>query len=443
MKASLYFRWDRHADWYFVPMTPGPGGAWQGILPKTAAGTTGAVYYVESLNNSYVATRGSMHRVPVTPGNACQQQDPKVKTFEGDPQTTVGATSLTASLSPPGFDVEGIGQYISADGTTTETDGGRRKTPIILAAVGAGVVGGFVAANSGVENAPPPSPPVAGTPAPPSPPVAGTPPPPPPPPGTPPPPPGTPPPPPPTPPPTPPPADHADVSLSLSAPSSTSVGGLPIIEIGATNNGPGQATSIGINVSWPSNLLVGQSGFNCSASGGCGVGTLNDEDTFTGRIEVRALAAGTATITAVITWTNPDGSRESSNKTITIMISANLRAGNEAVKTRFRTDLLVKPRDGSVHAQAVMNGSLLHTDNAGERTLHFEARVGVNAFEGSVKQAGRRTGFWKFDFSGTPHFVVGSLRAQSGRTVSQDGKSIIFAVEPNQQPIRFTFEVNP
>ena len=125
------------------------------------------------------------------------------------------------------------------------------------------------------------------------------------------------------------------------------------------------------------------------------------------------------------------------------MISANLRAGNEAVKTRFRTDLLVKPRDGSVHAHAVMNGSLLHTDNAGERTLHFEARVGVNTFEGSVKQAGRRTGFWKFDFSGTPHFVVGSLRAQSGRTVSQDGKSIIFAVEPNQQPIRFTCEVNP
>ena len=97
------------------------------------------------------------------------------------------------------------------------------------------------------------------------------------------------------------------------------------------------------------------------------------------------------------------------------MISANLRAGNEAVKTRFRTDLLVKPRDGSVHAQAVMNGSLLHTDNAGERTLHFEARVGVNAFEGSVKQAGRRTGFWKFDFSGTPPFrgrkSAGSKRA--------------------------------
>ena len=86
MKASLYFRWDRHADWYFVPMTPGPGGAWQAILPKTAAGTTGAVYYVESLNRGYVATRGSMHSVRVTPGNACQQQDTKVKTFEGDPQ---------------------------------------------------------------------------------------------------------------------------------------------------------------------------------------------------------------------------------------------------------------------------------------------------------------------------------------------------------------------
>ncbi len=47
-KLTFHFRWDRHADWYFVPATQVSPGQWQAVMPKTASGTTGTVYFAES-----------------------------------------------------------------------------------------------------------------------------------------------------------------------------------------------------------------------------------------------------------------------------------------------------------------------------------------------------------------------------------------------------------
>jgi len=152
-KVTFHFRWDRHADWYFVPAERNPRGSWEAVLPKTASGTTGTVYFAEVLTTDFTSTRTEEYRVPVR--DSC----PAAPIFSGDPGTTVGQTVSNGVQVPPGFEEGGIAAFIGANGATTVVaagGGGFGKTAAILAGVGGGAAAAAFALGGGDDPSPPP-----------------------------------------------------------------------------------------------------------------------------------------------------------------------------------------------------------------------------------------------------------------------------------------------
>ena len=146
-KNLVYFRWDRHAAWNFVPMTLNARGAWVAIVPKTQPETTGIVYVFESISSSYMATRSDEVRVPVRPADQCD--DPAAVIYTGaNPNITLGATSGTPLAN--GFQASGISSFISPTGMTSAATGGGGVSGRTLALIGgAGGAGAFFAFRGG------------------------------------------------------------------------------------------------------------------------------------------------------------------------------------------------------------------------------------------------------------------------------------------------------
>jgi PKD repeat protein len=70
------------------------------------------------------------------------------------------------------------------------------------------------------------------------------------------------------------------------------------------------------------------------------------------------------------------------------------------------------------------------------------ARAGENVVEGRLLSEASEPGQWRFDFRGTPRFVPGSLRVDSGEVLTLDGESIVFRVTGKPgPPIRFRFRL--
>jgi hypothetical protein len=89
----------------------------------------------------------------------------------------------------------------------------------------------------------------------------------------------------------------------------------------------------------------------------------------------------------------------------------------------------------------VNGGSYQVTDNAGDFAYTARVQEGLNRIETRLELPAGSSGFWRFDFGGSPEFVAGSLRVESGQILSQDGASIVFGVGRGSSAPRFTFEV--
>lgn len=151
-KMLAYFRWDRHAAWYFVPMQLNAQGMWVGVMPKTQPGTTGAVYFFESLSTSFVSTRSDEIRVPVRPASQCENAPALIYTGSS-PNITVGATRAGQPV-PPGFDPSGVRAYVNASGVTTSAGSGGGVSGRTLAVIGgAGGAAALLTLGSNEESA--------------------------------------------------------------------------------------------------------------------------------------------------------------------------------------------------------------------------------------------------------------------------------------------------
>ena len=150
-KNLVYFRWDRHAAWHFVPMILNAQGAWVAILPKTQPETTGIVYLFESISSSYMATRSDEFRVPVRPTGQCD--NPAAVIYTGaNPNIALGSTSGTPLA--PGFQASGISSVIGPTGITSAATGGGGVSGRTLALIGgAGGAAAFFAFSGGEGDA--------------------------------------------------------------------------------------------------------------------------------------------------------------------------------------------------------------------------------------------------------------------------------------------------
>ena len=93
----------------------------------------------------------------------------------------------------------------------------------------------------------------------------------------------------------------------------------------------------------------------------------------------------------------------------------------------------------------MLNGSRREgIDNQGSYQHNGSGLAGENTVEAFIASNVEGEAFWKFDFSGTRHFVPGSLAVEQGQMMHIDGYSIGFHL--NGLPaghIKFKFRLAP
>jgi hypothetical protein len=81
---------------------------------------------------------------------------------------------------------------------------------------------------------------------------------------------------------------------------------------------------------------------------------------------------------------------------------------------------------GRIELQVVSNEHQVDvTDNATPYRHNLNGRVGTNTIEATLTSAGLVPGTWQLDFSGSEHFVPGSLRIEAGQVMMQASHSLM------------------
>jgi len=207
------------------------------------------------------------------------------------------------------------------------------------------------------------------------------------------------------------------------------------------NNGPGKATSVGLQDNLPSGMTAGFSTHPCSLGSTviCSLGDILNGDSITVEIRVIASQLGTFTNTLRAFGSQPDPNTSNNTDTESTTVVAALRAPTAAdLSTSFMSTLEMEASDGQAVGRVVVNDMVLRDTR--NRTPHVhritvtghEARV-----EGHIEPAADSDGVWVFDFTDSPAFTPGSLRVESGSVVSLTTYKVVFLLKGGLSPIRF------
>jgi len=92
-----------------------------------------------------------------------------------------------------------------------------------------------------------------------------------------------------------------------------------------------------------------------------------------------------------------------------------------------------------------LNGSRREViDSEGSYQHNLQGIVGDNTVEAFIASKVEGEAYWKFDFSGTGHFVPGSLAVEQGHLMHIDGYSIGFHLTGSHtNHIKFKFQLSP
>ena len=446
--AKFYFRSTAYPDYYFVElaMSAGQGSA---FVPKADPATAEVAYYIELLTTGFSAFRTEEKVVPVETGSECKRRNPAAVYFRGeDPGIAVGATRPGASPIPPGFQPDGISGFLeTTSGAVESTGGGSGKTIAIIAGIGGGAAAGLAIAGGGDSDttssvvggggpsttaasstttaaaatsstttsvtttaATTSNPTTSATTS-----VQG----------------------------------NADLEVRKTGPPRAPVGQTFVYQITVTNLGPSNANGVRVIDTWTAGLaqFLRSSPIACTSLSAnrvrCDLGSVPaGGNPVIIDLTMNATRGGALTNTASVTLNSPIDP-VSSNNSQSVVTTLFMRAGPPAeLDVRYRSSIVVEPRNGGARGQIVVNGgSFQATDDAGEYVYQARVREGVNRIETRLDVPTSSSGTWRFDFGASPEFVFGSLRVESGRVVSQDGASIVFALGREAPPPRFTFEV--
>jgi hypothetical protein len=146
------------------------------------------------------------------------------------------------------------------------------------------------------------------------------------------------------------------------------------------------------------------------------------------RLTVTAEGGATATTQANVNPTNPTGLRT-------------LEQAIHPIHTSFMSLLTPPISEGRIETQVVSNGNQIDvTDNATSYRHNLNGRVGTNTIEATITSAPPIPALWQLDFSGSEHFVPGSLRIESGQVMMQAGRSVVLRLTGTPgEHIRLTF----
>ena len=489
-KNLVYFRWDRHAGWYFVPMILNAQGAWVAILPKTQPETTGIVYVFESISSSYMATRSDEFRVSVRPASQCDNAGAVI--FTGtSPNISLGATSGTPLA--PGFQASGISSFISPTGMTSAATGGGGVSGTLALIGGAGGAAFVLALSGGDVEATTTSDGIGGVTT-----TAGT---------------------------------TTTTTVSGGGPSSTttitggggttSVGGggsttsigggsttttggsstttsagsstttstggsttsssstttstastssssssstttassaslivsktgpSPVVvgnnltyTIQVTNTGGGTAIGVDVDDTIPASMTVLSASVGCGFFPGnriiCGLLNIAGGQTKTVTITVQATSVGMFTNTALVSSANAGNPSDSTST----QVNTSLRVADAgAITLSVRAFLDIQPYDGNAQGHIVVNESISRqVANDGFRVLRLDTQSEDNVLEARAITAGAE-GFWRFDFSASPEFEPGSIRIRSGQVVSVGAATAVLRAGNGAPSVSFSFSV--
>jgi Domain of unknown function DUF11 len=452
--AKFYFRSAAYPDYYFVDLAVSAGEG-EAVAPKAKPDTKEVTFYLEVVTPSFGAVRTLEKTVPVASASECKRRNPAAMFFTGqNPNIAVTPARSGAPAIPPGFQIEGI--------STTSSEGGgiSGKTVGILAGVGGGAAAALVVAGTGstttgggatstASGAGGPTTTTTTTTSSGSPPTSSsstttaatttaasttvastsstT-----------------------TSNPTTSVAPTADMAVTKTGAASAVVGKSFNYSVTVDNLGPATANGVRVTDGWTAGLasFVASSPAVCKSVSGnqvvCDLGSMTSAASpITIRLTLLAAKAGTLVNSASVSLTSPADPNSSNNSATAATRISPLKDGPpEETDVSYKSSIAVEPRDGSVRAQILVNGSSFQaTDNSGEFSYTARVHDGVNRIETRILLPDRSSGSWRFDFGATADLVAGSVRVESGRVLSQDGLSIVFALGRGAPPPRFTFEV--
>ncbi len=241
------------------------------------------------------------------------------------------------------------------------------------------------------------------------------------------------------------PSGAARLQVSKSGPASVSPNTPFTYTVRISNVGTATATAVEVLDKLPADFerLTGPSGCTGSPATNevrCFNLKIDPGNSATLSIQVRSPSSGTLVNTATAWWGNPrQGPVSGSTSTKVSLRTDETTAERIAVKTF----LDIEPYDGRSRGRIVSNDSeAFEVTNAGPVVHHFAVVAGENRVEATLLGgASRSRGVWRFDFSGAPRFVPGSIRVDSGQVYGQGARFVAFTVEEGSS-LRFRYQVS-
>jgi uncharacterized repeat protein (TIGR01451 family) len=208
------------------------------------------------------------------------------------------------------------------------------------------------------------------------------------------------------------------------------------------NNGPGTATSVGVQDNLPAGMTAGFSSAPCSLGSTviCSLGNLANGAIVTIELRVIASQLGTFTNNVGAFGSQPDPNTSNNTDSESTTVVSTLRTPTApAVSTSFSSTLELEASAAQPVGRVLLNDTVLgDTRNRAPYVHHFTVAGQEARVEGHLESAAADSeGFWLFDFTDSPNFTAGSLRAESGIVVSLTSHKIVFSLKNGATPIRF------
>lgn len=421
--AKVYFRADAYPDFYFVEMAR-VGENYQAYLPLPDDEIRRVVYYIEAVDTAFNSNRTAEHDPRVMGTRQCRDDDPLAAWFVGDsPNIIVGAVRSGLTALPPGFQAAGIAGFVSS-GTA---GGGPGVWAAVGAAAGAGATVGVLASQnkeptsttSSIIADPQPTTTSFPTTS--------------------------------TVPPTP-------TTTSSVGPTTTSTSTVPPPGPSTTTTSVATALTACFTVKDGDGAAGCKVDFDASCSTGDIVSytwwfsnnppveiTITEAETSYDWTDDPECGTPFAKLVR-LTVNGQGGATARTQENINPTSPSGLKTMEESigpVHTSFTSVLNPPISGGRIEAQVVSNGNqIVVTDNATPYRHQMTGRAGRNTIEVYITSALQNPTMMQLDFSGSEHFVPGSLSTESGSVMMQSSHSVVLRLNgaPGER-IKLTFQL--
>jgi hypothetical protein len=464
----VYFRSENYPDFYFVDATIQPDGRLEAVLPLAAPDTERVVYYLEAVGRSFETARTREWLPEVSESDDCRRRDPMLALFPDQlPKIVVTAVSAGAPAFPPGFLTAGVlaagagaggigatavvgivaggvvGGVVIANGASGNTSSA--TTSVLASQPSTSIPGGSTSTAPATTTVPSSQPPTTSsntttapggsttttaiststtttTPTTSTVPVTTTttsapsttsivpttttvvptttssPP-------------------------------GADMSVTLSAPSSVGLARPIRYSVLVRNNGPSGATGVRMTVSLPLSVTFRNSSVGyCSGGFGsvvCDLGSMASGGSATIQITVLTLQLGSVTATANVGANEPDPVPGNNTDSKTTNVTLFVRESSPGF-VRLGIRLNAPHAVGGDRGEVVVDSTLSGIDDTAPIELPVSAEPGEHVVEAVLTRSTGRRGTWRFELQPPPGVEVAAIEVHSGELAASEPRAVSF-----------------